>query len=739
MHTRDDYSCQRGYELWLIEQARARNPDIAIYSLAWTAPGWINNGTMYGPDTIEYMLNWLRCVNSRGGGGNSESDSTLGLWNEAAQPDQDYVVSLRNALDANGFKSTKISIMDNAYFNEQEVSWAQANSTYRDAIGTAGLHDPCSYAYKPFPIARELGWNLWSSEDFSRDVSTWDAQSYWGKALSQHYVVMNITTTISWSLIWSVYSNLICRDNGLMKARWPQSGYYEVSPTIWLHSHWGQFTEIGWRFLHVPGGGSGFLDVSGFPEHSGTYISLVPPEGKLGLTVIIETFAETSCMIRNLTDLMLTFTTTNGLPGPGTILYVWTSTQTELFVQQPSIIISPDSTFTVFLTPDSIMTVSTISTARKGNFSDSPIPSMQPWPLPYNDDFSTYKEDAMARYFSDQAGSWAVRNSSLQQVSFGPPIAWAPNGDPLSIAGSEDWIDYSVSATFVFSPKVSNNQYSKTILPSNGPVISRRRKYSQRKEILSTDVNVNVDGDTISSNSASVYVASCNPNDGSQMFTFTESGYIGSSYGAGGAGCLTTCGCDITCLQMWSCGVPGCSSMAYNWTLVKSHLLNSQYPGLALQANALTGTISLVNISNSSAQEWDFDSSTGLIRATSLGVCLSQLKPSQTYVLVCGRVSNYNGFNAATTPAYCTAVYASGEWALLVNSQPSLAGNITTFDPTKPHRVSISMAADIIEAYVDDILLGTITDNTYTQGNAAIGGGWHPIQVDDFNVTLPFF
>jgi O-glycosyl hydrolase len=47
MHTRGDYSCERGYELWLAAEARKRNPEIALYGLAWTAPGWMNNGTMY--------------------------------------------------------------------------------------------------------------------------------------------------------------------------------------------------------------------------------------------------------------------------------------------------------------------------------------------------------------------------------------------------------------------------------------------------------------------------------------------------------------------------------------------------------------------------------------------------------------------------------------------------------------------------------------------------------------------
>ena len=60
-----------------------------------------------------------------------------------------------------------------------------------------------------------------------------------------------------------------------------------------------------------------------------------------------------------------------------------------------------------------------------------------------------------------------------------------------------------------------------------------------------------------------------------------------------------------------------------------------------------------------------------------------------------------------------------------------------TFDRTTPHRLTISMAADVIEAYLDGKLLGSITDNTYTQGNAAIGGGWHPIKVNDFEVTVP--
>ena len=728
-HSRDDLSCERGYELWLAAEARKRNPQIALYGLAWTAPGWLNNGTMYGADTIEYMLAWLRCVQQRGAG----LVDTLGLWNEDSQPDgSSYILALRKALDDAGFGATKIAVMDNAYLNEAEVALAQANASYAAAVGVAGLHDPCSYAYTPFPAVRELGWDLWASEDFSRDVSTWDdSQNYWMKALSQHYVVMNITATISWSLIWGVYANLICRDAGLMRARWPESGYYEVSPTIWLQAHWGQFVQPGWRFLHVPGGGSGFLDVAGAPLHGGTYVSLVPPDNLSGLTVIIETSADTSCLRRNLSHFSLTFTTRGGLPGPGTTLFVWSSTQDELFVQLAPLVIAADSSFSLTVAPDSITTVSTTAGARHGGFPDSPVPAQLPWSLPYSEDFSesAYAYDSMARFFADQAGSWSVRNGSLTQVSWGQPIAWAPNGDPLSIVGSEDWVDYAVSVTAVFSPKGAASP------PPPPPPPPARSVPLRRKPRFV--------GGGERSNTAAVYAEACDASDGAQIFAFNaSSGWLGSGYG-GNVGCVTTCGCDTTCIQMWACGVPGCGTpyggASYVWSLSPSTkmLTNLAYKGLALQADAATGTVALLPAQpDAPAQQWSVDDS-GLVRSA-LGLCLSQVKPSLTYAQVCGRMGGYNGFNAATTPAYCTAVYASGAWALLVNSRAALGGNISAFDSTTPHRLTVSMAGTVVESYLDGVLLGSITDDTYGVGNAAVGAGWHPVSIDDFEVSTPF-
>lgn len=44
MRTPTDQDFNRGYEWWLMEEARKRNPQIILDSLAWGAPGWIGNG-----------------------------------------------------------------------------------------------------------------------------------------------------------------------------------------------------------------------------------------------------------------------------------------------------------------------------------------------------------------------------------------------------------------------------------------------------------------------------------------------------------------------------------------------------------------------------------------------------------------------------------------------------------------------------------------------------------------------
>jgi len=206
MHSRDDLNCNRGYEWWLLEEARKRNPMIITDVLSWAVPKWVGNDTFYSDDNIEYHVKWLECARDYHPSiGNVDF---IGLWNERSwENNTAYVKNLRASLDAAGFEDTKIIMPDG--FGSDSVdgvlSYIDADADFADALSGGGLgwHYPCDF--EPHPeIQSEYGLMYTSSEDWST-VSDWDGAGCWGRILNQNMVRMNMTQTIAWSLIWSVY------------------------------------------------------------------------------------------------------------------------------------------------------------------------------------------------------------------------------------------------------------------------------------------------------------------------------------------------------------------------------------------------------------------------------------------------------------------------------------------------------------------------------------------------------
>ena len=78
MHFRNDLSCTRGYELFLIQEAKKRNPSILSYGLSWGAPQWVGNQTYYSAENVEYQTAWVNCIWEQAG---TKLDY-LGLWSE---------------------------------------------------------------------------------------------------------------------------------------------------------------------------------------------------------------------------------------------------------------------------------------------------------------------------------------------------------------------------------------------------------------------------------------------------------------------------------------------------------------------------------------------------------------------------------------------------------------------------------------------------------------------------------
>jgi len=479
MHTRDDLSCTRGYESWLITEAKSRNPEIITYALSWAVPHWVGDGNgngtgFHSPDNWLYQTKFLDCIKNVTG----YDIDVIGTHNEKVPGPTNYVTGLRATLDAAGFTKTQISVYDGDFSVNDVITEALADSNFNASFSSIGRHYSCDY---PFPaIELEIHKAYWSSEDWSTENS-WTGAACWARLLNQNYVRMNMTSTIAWSLIWSPPETLPFAGNGLMSAQQPWSGHYSggdgngypttstsLNGPLWTSAQTTQFTSPGWRYLHVPGGGSGFLPSE---AGNGSYVTLVPQNDTNDFTIIIEKIATPPCKCSPngssyVSDGIATFSILpiGGLPSTNTRLHVWRTNETNMFYQDNDIVINSTGMFSIYIARDSIVTISTLSSASHGE-PLHPIPASSSFPLPYFDNFNSYKNDTTpVRFFSDQTGSFAVRDGALTQVvSIDPGVNnWAAEDvDPITLLGDHTLSDIilSVNVSFQSAQNVSGRGF----------------------------------------------------------------------------------------------------------------------------------------------------------------------------------------------------------------------------------------------------------------------------------------
>src|SRR5579863_1004897 len=152
----------RGYEWWLMEEARKRNPKIMLDSLAWGAPGWVGDGRFYSQDMADYVVKFIQ-------GGQSAHQLEIhytGVWNET-NDDPSYVKLLKQTLIGHGL-STGLVCCD---LYPSEKQWSIIGDMERDAelkraVDVVSVHYPrVNGKLTTPPAAKESGKPLWSSED----------------------------------------------------------------------------------------------------------------------------------------------------------------------------------------------------------------------------------------------------------------------------------------------------------------------------------------------------------------------------------------------------------------------------------------------------------------------------------------------------------------------------------------------------------------------------------------------
>ncbi|MCC9306032.1 ricin-type beta-trefoil lectin domain protein [Kitasatospora sp. RB6PN24] len=443
-HTKGTIDCDNGYEWWLAEQAKARNPHIKFSGLSWGAPGWIGNttgsgGYFWSQDTINYLMDWMGCAKKH-----HLDISYLGGWDERGY-DKVWYENLKPALISHGYGATKVVADD-------DWGWGVANDMATDpafdnAVDVVGDHYPCGYnsSFSSCPstaTAQALGKPLWDSEGGSEDADA--GAGAVARSINRDYIDGRMTSFINWPVIAALYPNLSFSTDGMSVANQPWSGNYSIGKTTWVTAHTAQFTKPGWKYIDSA---SGYL---GGDRANGSYVTLKSPNNR-DYSTVIETMDATAAQTAD-------FTVTGGL-STGKV-HIWATNvdsgnPNDWFVHQEDI--TPvNGRYTLGLQPGHVYTVTTTTGQGKGTAAP---PAAAPLPLPYADDFETPATTTSPKYFSDMNGAFqTVRcgggrtGTCLRQMAPTEPIRWTdePYDAPYTIMGDGSWSNYTVTADTMF-------------------------------------------------------------------------------------------------------------------------------------------------------------------------------------------------------------------------------------------------------------------------------------------------
>uniref|UniRef100_A0A8C2CWJ7 Galactocerebrosidase n=1 Tax=Cyprinus carpio TaxID=7962 RepID=A0A8C2CWJ7_CYPCA len=391
MHYEDDENYFRGYEWWLMKEAKKRNPNITLIGLPWAFPGWVGNGENWPysfPDiTASYVVSWILGAKQYH---NLDIDY-VGIWNERSFNSK-YIKLLRYTLDKSGLERVKIIASDNLW--EPISSVVTADKELQDAVEILGVHYPGT---NTLPEALKTGKKLWSSEDYSTFNDNVGG-GCWARILNQNYVNGKMTATICWNLVSSYYGDLPFGRDGLMTAKEPWSGNYVVESPIWITAHTTQFTEPGWVYLQTVG----------HFTHGGSYVALTDERGNL--TIITETM--------HLSEVT-------------------------------------EGSFSIELDVDEVYTFTTVRNGQRGSYPDPPPSAPFPKSYKDDFDVSGHPYFSEAPNFADQTGVFEYFTnqtdpgphvSTLRQVVTQRPVTWVADADQtISVIGDYQWQDLMVS------------------------------------------------------------------------------------------------------------------------------------------------------------------------------------------------------------------------------------------------------------------------------------------------------
>ena len=430
MHTRNDENYSRGYEWWLMSEARKRNPSIMLDANAWGCPKWVGNNKFWSQDMCDYYAKWIKGLKSYYG---LDLDA-IGCRNEKGVS-EDFVKMFRATLNSNGLSKVKIHAFDN--WQKDKFDWVKdmkTDSELKSAVDILSAHTMNEMPVTPETkkLIEEMHKPIWNTEEHIYKKG-FDCEISLVESFNKNYIESGVTMVVNWFLVASTYSiEPFPEDPAIMVAREPWSGYYFTRPVLWGYAHYGQFCQAGWQYIN---------SACGKFNGGGTYVTLKSPGTDYSI------IAETKSAIQSQ---KVTFKITGGLSSGK--LCIWRSNAQEQFVKLDNII-PKNGSFEITLDPQSIYSISTTTGQQKGIFSD--IPPSRPFPFPYYETFEEYGNPEtwgyLPHYTADIAGVYEIFNrpdnkgKCLRQVVEAGAQSWAPEWMPYTILGDRNWKDYEVS------------------------------------------------------------------------------------------------------------------------------------------------------------------------------------------------------------------------------------------------------------------------------------------------------
>src|SRR6266496_546540 len=432
-HARGDINCDRGYEWWLGEQAKARNPNIKLYGLAWGGPGWIGNGNWWSTDSINYVLSWLGCAAQHG-----LTIDYLGGRNEKGH-DVSWYENYRAQLNSHGYNNIKIVAGD------ELPGWGIADDAVRDpafanAVQILGGHYPCGYRSAQTSCtvssnATASGKTLWASENGSDDYN--DGAPAVARGINRGYLDGRMTAYLNWPIIAAVTPNIPYPTMGVALAPEPWSGFYSIGKNAWALAHTSQFTAPGWKYLD---NSSGYLNGN---RNQGSYVSLKSPNNS-DYSTIVETMDAGSAQT-------LHFGVTGGLSTGQ--MHVWatnlrSNNPADYFVHTADLTPSGGA-YSLTVQPGFLYSITTTTGQGKGTATG---PARASLALPYADSFDSYAAGTEAKYLMDMQGAFEVAGCGgghtgqcVRQMSPQAANWWNGLSEPYALLGDLSWRNYTVA------------------------------------------------------------------------------------------------------------------------------------------------------------------------------------------------------------------------------------------------------------------------------------------------------